>query len=292
MSENRRSYLLLHLTVFIWGWTAILGKLITRHMSAFKLVWLRLPIALVGIIAYLLIRKVSLRITRKQALIYFLVALDLTIHWITFYLSIEVSNASVTLACFATGSLFTAMIEPVFMKRKLRAYEFVFGAMVVGALFLIFNVETKYTLGIILGIIAALTSSLLAVMNGYLVQKGHDGMKMSFYEIAWAFVAMSVFVLLFKPWNGPWMAMSGEDLFYLVVLSIAATAVPFLLSLHILKTVSPYTVSLTLNLETVYGTILALILLHEDKDLSRWFYVGVSIIFSTVFLNGWMKMRK
>lgn len=261
-------------------------------MSAFKLVWLRLPIALAGIIAYLLIKRISLRITRRQALIYGLVALDLTVHWITFYLSIEVSNASVTLACFATGSLFTAMIEPMFMKRKIRAYELVLGAMVVASLFLIFKVETRYTLGIVLGIIAALTSSILAVMNGYLVQKGHDGMKMSFWEIAWACVMMSIFVFFYKPWDGPWLAMSGEDLTYLIILSIAATAVPFLLSLHILKTVSPYTVSLTLNLETVYGTLLALFLLHEDKDLTKWFYVGVGIIFSTVFLNGWIKLRK
>ncbi|MBI3510337.1 MAG: DMT family transporter [Bacteroidetes bacterium] len=290
MSESRRNYFLLHLTVFIWGWTAILGKQIT--LPSYKLVWLRLPIALAGIFAYLLIRRKSILVSSRQMLIYFFVGLDLAVHWICFYEAIKVSNVSVTLAVFSTGSLFTALIEPIFMKRKVRAYEIIFGLMVVGALIMIFGVERQYALGIVLGIFAALTSSLLAVMNAFLVQKGHDGTKMSLYEILGGFIAMSIFVLLFKPWNGTWITMSHEDLFYLIILSIACTTVPFLISLYILRTVSAYTVSLTLNLETFYGIIFAYFIFHEDKQLTGYFYIGAAIILSTVFLNGWIKMRK
>lgn len=288
--ENRRNYFLLHFIVFIWGWTAILGKVIT--LPADKLVWLRLPIAMSGILAYLVITKKSIYAAPKDIVKYLAVGLIVALHWICFYSAVKESNVSVTLACFSTGSLFTAFIEPLFLKRKVRFYEIIFGLMVVGALLIIFQVETRYSTGIILGVLAALTSSVFGVLNGYMVQRGHNGTHISLYEMIGGFIGMTVFVLFFKPWDGPWIAMSHQDLFYLIVLGLAATAVPFLISLHILKTISPYTVSLTLNLETVYGIIFAYFIFHEDKQLTGYFYLGASIILSTVFLNAYMKMRK
>lgn len=289
MQENRRNYLLLHFIVFIWGWTAILGKVIT--LNAFKLVWLRIPIAFAGILAFLLITRKPIATTPQNAWKYLATGLIVALHWICFYAAIKESNVSVTLACFSTGSLFTALIEPIFLKRKIRLYEIVFGIMVVGALCLIFGVETHYKFGIILGVLAALTSSIFGVINGYMVQRGHNGTIISLYEMLGGFIGMTVFVLIVKPWDGPWLTMSGSDLFYMLVLGIAATTVPFLISLYILKTVSPYTVSLTLNLETVYGIIFAYFIFHEEQQLSGYFYLGAAIILSTVFLNGWMKMR-
>jgi drug/metabolite transporter (DMT)-like permease len=289
VQENRRNYLLLHFIVFIWGWTAILGKVIT--LNAYKLVWLRIPIAMTGIFAYLLITRKPIVTSRKNVLLYFSVGLIVALHWICFYGAIKESNVSVTLACFSTISVFTAFIEPLFLKRKIRLYEIVFGLMVMGALCLIFGVETHYTNGIILGILAALTSSVFGVLNGVMVQRGHNGTLISLYEMMGGFIGMTIFVLIAKPWHGPWLEMSGSDLFYLLVLGIAATTVPFLISLFILKTVSPYTIALTLNLETVYGIIFAYFIFHEDKQLTGYFYLGASIILSTVFLNGWMKMR-
>jgi drug/metabolite transporter (DMT)-like permease len=290
VSENRRNYFLLHLIVFIWGWTAILGKTIT--LPADKLVWLRLPIAMTGIIAYLLIRRKPLSASPKNVLKYLAVGLIVALHWICFYTAIKVSNVSVTLACFSVGSLFTAFIEPLFLKRKIRAYEIVFGLMVVAALLLIFQVETKYQWGIFLGVMAALTSSVFGVLNGFMVQRGHNGTHISLYEMLGGFIGMTIFVLIAKPWDGPYFEMSRHDLFYLIVLGIAATAVPFLISLYILKTISPYTVSLTLNLETVYGIIFAYFIFHENKQLTGTFYLGAGLILSTVFLNAYMKMRK
>ncbi len=290
MQEGRKNYLLLHFIVFIWGWTAILGKVIT--LNAWKLVWLRIPIAMTGILAYLLITRKPILTSPKNAIKYLATGLIVATHWICFYGSIKESNVSVTLACFSSGSLFTALIEPLFLKRKIRFYEIVFGIMVVGALCLIFGVETHYQLGILLGVLAALTSSIFGVLNGFMVQKGHNGTLISLYEMVGGFLGMTIYVLIAKPWEGPWIAMSSADLFYLLILGIAATTVPFLISLAILKTVSPYTVSLTLNLETLYGIIFAYFIFHEDKQLTGYFYLGAAIILSTVFLNGWMKMRK
>ena len=290
MSENRRNYLLLHLIVFIWGWTAILGKTIT--LPAVKLVWLRLPIALIGIIIYLLIRRKPIGTAPKNAFKYLAIGLIVALHWICFYSAIKESNVSVTLACFSIGSLFTALIEPIFLKRKIRLYEIVFGLMVAAALMLIFQVETQYQWGIFLGVMAALTSSIFGVLNGFMVQRGHNGTHISLYEMLGGFLGMTIFVLIAKPWTGPYFEMSGHDLFYLIILGIAATAVPFLISLSILKTISPYTISLTLNLETLYGIIFAYFIFHEEKQLTGMFYIGAAIILSTVFLNGYMKSRK
>ncbi len=290
VQESRRNYLLLHFIVFIWGWTAILGKVIT--LNAFKLVWLRIPIALAGILAFLLITRKPIATTRQNLWKYLATGLIVALHWICFYGAIKESNVSVTLACFSTGSLFTALIEPLFLKRKIRMYELVFGAMVVGALCLIFGVETHYKWGIYLGVLAALTSSIFGVINGYMVQRGHNGTIISLYEMLGGFIGMTIFVLIVKPWDGPWISMSGSDLFYMLILGIAATTVPFLISLYILKTVSPYTVSLTLNLETVYGIVFAYFIFHEEQQLTGYFYIGAAIILSTVFLNGWMKMRR
>jgi len=290
VSENRRNYLLLHLIVFIWGWTAILGKTIT--LPAVKLVWLRLPIALIGIIIYLLIRRKPIGTAPKNAFKYLAIGLIVALHWICFYSAIKESNVSVTLACFSIGSLFTALIEPIFLKRKIRLYEIVFGLMVAAALMLIFQVETQYQWGIFLGVIAALTSSIFGVLNGFMVQRGHNGTHISLYEMLGGFLGMTVFVLIAKPWIGPYFEMSGHDLFYLIILGIAATAVPFLISLSILKTISPYTISLTLNLETLYGIVFAYFIFHEEKQLTGMFYIGAAIILSTVFLNGYMKSRK
>lgn len=290
VSAERRNYFLLHFIVFIWGWTAILGKVIT--LPAIKLVWLRIPIALGGILAYLLISQKPVKTSLRNAGIYMATGLIVALHWICFYAAVKESNVSVTLACFSTGSLFTAFIEPLFFKRKISVYELIFGGMVVGALALIFGVETQYKWGIILGVLAALTSSVFGVLNGFLVKKGHNGTIISLYEMLGGFIGMTIFVLLTNPWEGPLIAMSGHDLFYMLLLGLLCTTVPFLISLSILKTVSPYTVSLTLNLETLYGIIFAYFIFHEDKQLTGYFYLGAAIILSTVFLNGWLKKKK
>lgn len=284
------NYFLLHLIVFIWGWTAILGKAI--DLPALQLVWLRMPIALAGIFLFMVIRRQRLSADAKSLGIYFSIGLIVALHWITFYAAIKVSNVSVTLACFSTGSLFSAFIEPFFFKRKVRVYEILLGLLVVAALVLIFSVETRYVWGMVLGIMAAFTSSLFGVFNGLLVRNGHNGALVSLYEMTGGFVGMSIYVVLFRPWEGGLLDMSANDLGLLLLLGLACTTVPFLISMHILKTISPYTVSLTLNLETLYGIVFAYFIFHEDKQLTTTFYTGSAVILSTIFLNGWIKYRE
>lgn len=284
------NYFLLHLIVFIWGWTAILGKAI--ELPALQLVWLRMPIALAGIFLFMILRRHNLVTDIKKLSIYFGLGMIVALHWICFYAAIKESNVSVTLACFSTCSLFSAFIEPFFFKRKVRIYEVVFGLMVVAALILIFRVETQYTVGIILGILAAFTSSLFGVFNGILMRNGHSGSLVSLYEMTGGFIGMTIYVLIARPWEGGLFTMTTQDFWLLLLLGLLCTSVPFLISLQVLKTISPYTVSLTLNLETLYGIIFAYFIFHEDKQLTGTFYVGSAIILSTIFINGWIKMRE
>ncbi|MBL7883887.1 MAG: EamA family transporter, partial [Bacteroidia bacterium] len=160
MLFKNKHLLLLHLIVFIWGWSPILGKLINiEGIYAYQLVWFRMLITVVTVGIYLLIIKQSIKLGRQDILKLIGIGTIIAFHWFCFYHAINVSNVSVTLVAFATGTLFTSVVEPIFYKRKIIRYEILFGLVIIGAIAIIFKVETQYTLGIVFGILAALTSS-------------------------------------------------------------------------------------------------------------------------------------
>ncbi len=290
MSSKTRNLFLLHFIVFVWGWTAVLGKIIT--LPALQLIWLRVMIAFAGILAYTLYRKAPLFPSPKITLQLFAVGLLVGLHWICFYSAVKASNVSVTLACFSTGTLFTSLLEPVFFRRKILWYEIFFGLVVIGALLLIFNVETKYTIGILLGVGAALTSSLMAVVNSIMSRKNIDAGVISVYEMIGAWVSISFFIFLLDPDNATFSGISGQDWFYLFVLSVLCTTIPFIIGVAILKNISPYTMSLTLNLETIYGILFAFFIFKDSEAMSPAFYMGAAIILAIVFADAWIKNKK
>lgn len=289
MNPYKTDYLLLHFIVFIWGWTAILGELITLPTD--QLVWIRIMIASCGIISWLLITRQSLFAAPRNILKYLGTGLIVGLHWVCFYGSIKVSNASVTLAVFASGSLFTAFIEPLFFKRSIRSYEIISGILVIIAIGLIFGVETEYAWGIVLGILAALTSSVFGVINSTFVRGGHQSAVVSVYEMLGGLAGLSIYMFFAHEDLGSMFVMSDKNWMYMLLLGIACTSLPFLISLRVLKSVSPYTVSLTLNLESVYGIILSWLILDHNKFLTVYFYIGTGIILSTLFLNAWLSRR-
>ena len=212
----------------------------------------------------------------------------ITLHWIFFYHAIKVSNVSVTLACFSSGALFTALIEPLFFKRRIIFYELLFGLIVIGALCLIFNVETKYTQGIILSIGAALTSSLFSVLNGTLVKK-YDSTVMSFYEIMGGILFMTGYFLLSSELTPSLFFVSYSDLIYLLILGLVCTAFTFVIAIEIMKEISPYTITLSVTLESIYGIILAYFIFGKDEIMSTGFYIGTMVILATVVANAILK---
>ncbi|TND00212.1 MAG: permease [Bacteroidetes bacterium] len=288
MPNVRRSFLLLHLIVFIWGFTGILGKLIS--LGSYQLTWYRTILAASGILVWLLFKRKSLRITGNAFLKFAGVGAIIALHWITFYEAIKVSNVSVALACFSCGALFAAFIEPFFFRRRIRLYEIFFGAIVIVCLWMISNVEAKYTWGILLSIVAAFTSALFGVLNGLLVKK-HDAGVISFYELLAGFGIMTIFLLVTGDLEAGKIAMSAADLGWLLTLSLVCTSFTFVTSVSIMKEISPYTLVLTVNLESVYSIILAYFIFGDEEKMSLTFYLCTVVIIATVLANGWFRQR-
>ncbi|MCW3103202.1 MAG: Permease [Bacteroidetes bacterium] len=289
MLSRNKDLLLLHFIVLIWGFSPILGKLINLEgIIAYQLVWFRMLITVATIAIYLLITRQSIRLPRKDILILVGVGAIIAFHWFCFYNAINVSNVSVTLVAFATGTLFTSVIEPLFYKRKIIRYEIAFGMVIIGAIAMIFKVETQYALGIIFGMLAALTSSLFTVFNGLLVRRISSPL-IAFYELSGGFLALSLYLFVSGEFRPEFFALTPEGLGWLAILSVIGTAYPFIASVNLMKRISPYTVTLTVNLETVYGIIIAFILWKKNEAMTPGFYLGTLIILATVFGNGMLK---
>ncbi len=287
-NDNLKSYLHLHLIVFIWGFTAILGELIS--LDALPLVWFRMLMAVGFIAIFIFYKKTDLTIPRKTLLAFLFLGLVIALHWLTFFKAIKVSNVSVTLACLSTGAFFASFLEPILYKRKVIWYEVFFGLLVVGGLYIIFNFEGDYYLGIILALLSAFLSALFSVINGKYA-KMYDSTVISFYELTGGVLCFSVYLLLTNSFSGEFFMLKPSDWLYLIILSSICTAYAFIASVKVMKFISPYTVMLTINLEPVYGIILALLIFKDKEKMSPEFYLGAVIILLTVILNGIIKYR-
>lgn len=288
LSDNTKSYLHLHLIVFIWGFTAILGALIT--LEAMPLVWFRMLFAVLFILIYIKWNKIPITVPKKVILKFLVAGLIIALHWFTFFRAIKVSNVSITLACLSTGAFFTSIIEPIFFKKKMVWYEIFFGLIVVFGLTIIFNVEGKYVEGIALALTSAFLSASFAVINSKFVQQ-YDATVISFYELSGGVLFFSVFLLFLGSFNADFFKLSVEDFIYLMILSSVCTAYAFIASTAVMKFLSPYTVMLTINLEPIYGIILAVLWFKDKEQMSPEFYIGAVIILITVIINGIIKSR-
>ncbi|WP_396140362.1 DMT family transporter [Flavobacterium sp.] len=288
-SDNLKSYLHLHLIVFIWGFTAVLGALIT--LDALPLVWFRMLFAVGFIAVFLIYKKIPLRISTKTALQFLFAGLIIALHWFTFFKAIKISNISVTLACLSTGAFFTSLLEPILYGKKIVWYEVFFGLLVVFGLYIIFNVEGNYFYGMLIALSSAFLSALFAVINSKFV-KEHDPIVISFYELSGGVVFFTFLLLFTHGFSLTFFSLSSKDLMYLMILSSVCTAYAFIASTSIMKFLSPYTVMLTINLEPIYGIILAVIVFKEKERMSFEFYIGAIIILLTVLLNSVIKSYK
>lgn len=286
---NLKNYLHLHLLVFIWGFTAILGALI--NIDAIPLVWYRMLIATIIVFMYFIVRKKPLKVNLKALLKFFIGGVLIALHWIFFFSAIKVSNISVALVSMSTGALFTSLIEPFFFKRKLIPLELIFGLIVVGGLYLIFNVESQYTLGIVYALFAAFLSALFTVLNGLYIQK-HNAEIISFYQLFFGVAFITIYILFTTGFTAESFNLTNSDMLYLFILSSICTAYAFIVSVKIMKHLTPYTVMLTINLEPVYAIILALLIFGDKEKMSAPFYFGALIILITVVTNGILKNKK
>lgn len=288
-NAKTKSYLHLHLIVFVWGFTGVLGELITTTSVA--KVWYRMSIALVLVYLYIKFRKVPMKISRNLLLIFLGSGFIIAMHWFAFFEAIEVSNVSVTLATLSTGAFFASVLEPLFYRRRIIGYEVVFGILVMCGLYIIYDVNGGFLYGIILALIAAFLSALFSVINSKFAKK-YNASYISVYQILGGVLFLTVYMLFTGELTTDFFVLSMSDWVYLFILGSICTAYTFIASIDVMKHLSPYTVMLTINLEPVYGIILAIIVFPDTEKMSKEFYIGATIILLTILANGYFKLRK
>ena len=285
--DNIRHQIHLHFLVFIAGFTAILGKLITN--SPVSIVWHRMFIALIVIFLFVAITRKKLKTSYQNIFKYAILGFVISLHWITFFMSIDYSNVTIALSMMSTTAFFTSFIEPFFFSRKIIAHELLLSILVIIAIFLILNSELNYSVGIILGIFSAFFASIFSVLNGLLI-KNEKAYKISFYEFLFGVVFISIFLII----TGRLDDLLIESFFsvnylYISILGVVCTAYAFIAAVYLLNHITPYSAVLTYNLEPVYGILLALIIFGESEQMSSNFYIGLLLILFSVFLNFYLK---
>ena len=275
--------------VVILGFTGIFGKLIS--LETIHLVWYRMLIAFLALVLFLFFKKNLFTISRKNFIGVLGVGALVTVHWLCFFESIKVSSVSVAVVCLSTSSLFSALIEPLFFKRKLLAYEVIMAIIVAGALAFVMGMETQYLLGYIYGITAAFLGTLFTLFNAKYIKKT-DATQITMIEMLSGVLILSCLLLFKQDYTVFTSLISLNDLYYLIILGILCTAMVFVWMTEIMRHVTPYSLIMAINLEPIYSIILALIIFGDNELMSTSFYIGSSIIIGVVFLEGYIKNKQ
>ena len=279
----------LHMIVFLWGFTAILGKLIETNAQA--LTFYRMLFAAIFLFIFIrFVKKESIKVSKKLFLQLSAIGGFMAFHWLCFFYSIKVSNVSIALSCLSLSTLFASILEPIIFKRKIDISEVVMGIVIVICMGLIFKTEFQYKEGIFFGILTALFGTIFSVFNGKIFGKTSSG-NIIFYEIFSGFLILTAFLLV----TGQIFQLneiSTHDLTLVILLASVFTAFPMLESVNLMKYISPFTLIITVNLEPVYGIILAFFIFGESEQMSPIFYGASLVMISAIIVNGVLKSRK
>ena len=290
MQKNRfKSLIHFHFIVFIFGFTAILGSLIS--IGAVKLVWYRMLIASVClfILSFLFGKKIF--VSKKMLFILLFCGFIISMHWVFFFQAIKVSNVSTTLSILSLGAFLTSFLEPIFYKRKIILYEVFLGLLVVAGTAIIFNTQFHYIEGILFAFASVLFSVFFSLLNGKLVGK-ISSFTISFYELIGGLITLSILLIINNDFNFDLLDIQTSDLVWLLILGTICTAYAFVISVDVMKHLSPYSLMISINMEPIYGIVLAIIILNESNEMSLEFYIGFLMIFISVILNGIFKLNQ
>lgn len=288
-AEVKRAYLQLHVAIVLWGFTAILGKLIT--LNEIPLVWHRLWIA--GLF-YLILPAFWIswkQFKRKDFIRAFFIGWIVCLHWVFFYGSIKASNASVALSTLATASFFTALIEPLVFKRRVSKLELLLGVLVAVGISLIFYGNQWYAKGIVMGLISAVLAATFSTLNKKYTA-GLPPYNVSFIELGSGWLLLSAFLpfyFMFWPEQAFW---NTSDLPWLLILAVVCTSLTFVLALKALRHLSAFTANISLNLEPVYGIFMAGIFFKEHLELSPLFFAGTAMVLACVVIFPLVRRRQ
>lgn len=287
-----KDYLRLHFIVLLWGFTAILGKLIS--VPPVELVFWRTLLASTGLAALLVLRKQPWRIPAGEAVRLLAVGALVAAHWITFFLAARLSSVSVCLAGMATLALWTSFLEPLLLWRRIRFYEVGLSMLTMIGLYLVSQAEFDQLTGLLVAILSAGLSALFSVLNSQLVQR-HPPLRLTLYEMAGACLSIALFFPLYSRYftngNGLHLALQGFDWVWLAVLAGVCTVYAFSTSVELMKRLSAFVINLTINLEPVYGILLAALMYglrvpgFGQEQMSTGFYLGTAVILFSVLIH-------
>lgn len=291
MIQERKDYLTLHFIVLIWGFTAILGLLI--DIPSVEVVFYRTLIAAIGLYVLLKFWKRSLKINSRKHMLQILgTGALIALHWILFFLSARISNASVCLAGMATCSLWTSLIEPLSQGRRIKRFEVMLSVIAFIGIAVIFNVEFDYLSGLLTAVLSAFIASVFTVINGRLT-KTYDPYVITYYEMVGACLATAMFFPVYSAFFVESLSLvpSLSDWLYLGMLAIVCTVYAYSVSVELMKRLSAFSINLVVNLEPVYGIILALIIFGDSEEMSPGFYGGTFLILTSVLLYPLLNRR-
>lgn len=285
-------YFKLHFVVFLWGFTAILGKLIT--LPPVEMILFRTVLATVGLSAVMFLRKSDFKVDSKDVPGLFLTGAIIAAHWIAFFGSARMANVSISLAGFATASLWTAIIEPLSRGRRIKGFEVFLGLCVIAGIVIIFSFDDGHRAGFLVAILSGLLASLFAVINARYTERIAVG-AITLYEMAGAAFSIAVFL----PFYGRYWANDGMlklvptayDWIYLLILSGVCTVYAFVVMLKLMRKIPVFFIQLSINLEPVYGILMALIVFRDSERMDVRFYAGTFIIIGSIIAYPFLKRR-
>ena len=292
LTQNQTAYIQIHIAVILFGFTAILGDLI--QLPAVVLVWWRVLITSVSLLFFIQFGKSLVQIPKKQIRTYIIIGILIGLHWICFYGAIKLSNASIALVCMSTTSLFTSIIEPIFFRTKVNKLELILAASVIpGMLLIVNNINTTYINGVWVGLAAALLAAIFSSLNKVNI-KGADPYSISFIELssAWMMITLLLGIMwIFGYQADTFLPPNTSDWVYLIILALLCTTLAQVLTLKSLHHLSAFAVNLVINLEPVYGILMAIFILNDHKELSPLFYLGGGIILLSVMLYPYLHKK-
>ncbi|RYZ17353.1 MAG: EamA family transporter, partial [Chitinophagaceae bacterium] len=285
----RKALLQLHTAVFLWGFTGVLGRVIT--LSQTWLVWYRLLITVVSLwMLYAALGKIR-RIPLRSALFIAFIGFILALHWVCFYGSIKYSNVTIALTCLSTTALLASFLEPIIVGRKFDWLEIGLGLFAIAGIILIYNTHLQFSTGIVIGLISALLTVLVSVTTKRIVDK-YEPEALTLYQLTGGFIGLSILLPFYQHYfPEPNSIPVPIDWLWLTVLAWGCTILTFFLYIRALKKVSAFTMNLVLTLEPVYGILLAFAFYKENKEVSPWFYVGFALISVAVVFHMWRLLR-
>jgi drug/metabolite transporter (DMT)-like permease len=267
----------------------VLGRAITLQST--MLVWWRLLITMVSLWALYLVQGKLSRIDKKSGLWIAFLGTVQALHWVAFYASIKLANVTIALTCLSTTALIASLAEPLVMKKRFDAVEIFLGLFAIAGILIIYETHLNFSTGIIVGLLSSVLTVLVSVLNKKIVDR-HRPEDITLYQLTGGFAGLSVLLPVFQYFfHEQWRMPTPWDWAWLVVLSWACTILTFFLYIRALKSVSAFTMNLTLTLEPVYGIILAFLIYKENRLFSHWFYVGFALIALAVLFHMWRLLK-